>query len=248
MKTAKLAAAALLALAPAALSAQTAAPAAAPAAPSNDAAADVVPGATVYDMNGGTVGRIVSVEGDAVVLDTGTNRATLSKSGFGKGANGPVIGMTKAQLDQAMAQCWVLIAPLTEQLPRRAFTHNDEIPVVLAGHDHRGCGKKLGQPLLFREPADEERHMGRLREAERRSGQGGRIVNPGDVDAIGNHRQAVGAQAPRLLGKPGNTSRHADRTRRQPRRDAVEPQMPALLPLGHSETADDPGCSRKRGC
>ncbi|MBO9600905.1 MAG: hypothetical protein J7496_00205 [Novosphingobium sp.] len=103
MKTAKLAAAALLALAPAALSAQTAAPAAAPAAPSNDAAADVVPGATVYDMNGGTVGRIVSVEGDAVVLDTGTNRATLSKSGFGKGANGPVIGMTKAQLDQAIA-------------------------------------------------------------------------------------------------------------------------------------------------
>ncbi|WEK47637.1 MAG: hypothetical protein P0Y56_04915 [Candidatus Andeanibacterium colombiense] len=106
MKTSTLAAAALLAFAPAALSAQadtSAAPAPA-AAPSDDAAADVIPGATVYDTQGGTVGRIVSVEGDAVVLDTGSMRATLSKNGFGKGANGPVIGMTKAQLEEAIAK------------------------------------------------------------------------------------------------------------------------------------------------
>lgn len=103
MKTSKLAAAALLAFAPAALSAQ-ADTAATASAPSNDAAADVLPGATVYDTDGGTVGRIVSVEGEAVVVDTGTARGTLPKSGFGKGTNGPIIGMTKAQLEAAIAK------------------------------------------------------------------------------------------------------------------------------------------------
>lgn len=109
MKTPTLAAAALLAFAPAALSAQVdstapaPAPAAAPAA-SDDVSADILPGATVYDSTGGTVGRIVSVEGDAVVVDTGTSRGTLSKAGFAKGPTGPVIGMTKAQLDQAVAK------------------------------------------------------------------------------------------------------------------------------------------------
>jgi preprotein translocase subunit YajC len=104
MKTPTLAAAALLAFAPAALSAQadTAAPASAQA-PSDDAAADVLPGATVYDTQGGVVGRIVSVDGEAVVVDSGTSRATLAKSGFAKGSNGPVVGMTKAQFDQAVA-------------------------------------------------------------------------------------------------------------------------------------------------
>lgn len=107
MKTPTLAAAALLAFAPAALSAQvdSTAPAPAPApAASDDVSADVLPGATVYDTAGGVVGRIVSVEGDAVVLDTGSARATLSKNGFAKGPTGPVIGMTKAQLDQAIAK------------------------------------------------------------------------------------------------------------------------------------------------
>ena len=106
MKTTKLAAVALMAFAPATLSAQAdtaaPAPAAAPAA-SDDAAADVLPGATVYDTQGGVVGRIVSVDGENVVVDSGTSRATLAKSGFAKGTNGPVVGMTKAQFDQAVA-------------------------------------------------------------------------------------------------------------------------------------------------
>jgi hypothetical protein len=57
-------------------------------------------GAVVYDPQGGEVGRIASVAADTVVVDTGTNKATLPKSAFASSAKGPTINATKAQLDQ----------------------------------------------------------------------------------------------------------------------------------------------------
>lgn len=83
--------------------AQTAqtAPAATPGAA---AAPAVTQGATVYDPQGGTVGTIESVQGDFVVLATAKSKVRLPKTSFGAGAQGPVIAMTAAQLDQAAAQ------------------------------------------------------------------------------------------------------------------------------------------------
>lgn len=69
----------------------------APAAAQSGASLTV--GATVYDPQGGEVGKIESIAGENAVIDTGTNKATLPKSAFGTGANGPVISATKAQLD-----------------------------------------------------------------------------------------------------------------------------------------------------
>lgn len=72
--------------------------------PAFAAAADagVVPGATVYDLQGNTVGQVMSVNGENVVVHTGTATATLAKSGFARSNIGPVIGMNRAQLDQAI--------------------------------------------------------------------------------------------------------------------------------------------------
>lgn len=57
-------------------------------------------GATIYDPQGGEVGQIVSMTNDAVVVDTGANQATLPKSAFGSGAKGPIVNITKAQIDE----------------------------------------------------------------------------------------------------------------------------------------------------
>jgi preprotein translocase subunit YajC len=58
-------------------------------------------GATIYDTAGGTVGIVDSVTGDLAVVSTGTNKVSLPISSFGVGDKGPVIAMTKAQLDAA---------------------------------------------------------------------------------------------------------------------------------------------------
>jgi preprotein translocase subunit YajC len=63
--------------------------------------AGVKAGATVSDTAGGQVGTIESVNGDLAVVSTGTNKVSLPVSAFGQGAKGPVIAMTKAQLDAA---------------------------------------------------------------------------------------------------------------------------------------------------
>ena len=67
-------------------------------------APNLAAGVKVYDPEGGEVGTIEKVAGQAVVLFTGTNRATLGANSFVKGPNGPVIGMTKVQLDAAVEQ------------------------------------------------------------------------------------------------------------------------------------------------
>lgn len=74
-----------------------------PPAAATATAPGLVAGAVVYDPQGGEVGKIESVSGDNVVLDTGTNKATLPKSSFGKGLKGPAISATKAQIDAAVA-------------------------------------------------------------------------------------------------------------------------------------------------
>jgi len=65
------------------------------------AAAKVTVGATVSDPSGNPVGTIEQVNGDLAVLSTGTNKVSLPLSSFGAGAKGPVIAMTRAEVDTA---------------------------------------------------------------------------------------------------------------------------------------------------
>lgn len=55
----------------------------------------------VYDTAGGEVGTIKSMDGTNFVIDTGTNTATLALTSLGTGPKGPVLAMTKVQLDAA---------------------------------------------------------------------------------------------------------------------------------------------------
>lgn len=71
------------------------APATAPA----PAAASVTAGANVVDTTGAPVGTIESVSGANAVLSTGTVKASIPVASFAKGANGLVIGITKADLE-----------------------------------------------------------------------------------------------------------------------------------------------------
>lgn len=75
--------------------------AAAPASATAISVAGLSVGATVFGPEGGEVGKIVAINGDVVVVNTGTHSAGLAKSAFGSGKNGPVIGLTKSQLDDA---------------------------------------------------------------------------------------------------------------------------------------------------
>jgi preprotein translocase subunit YajC len=63
----------------------------------------LAPGATVYDPQGGVVGKIDSIAGDNVVIDTGTSKATLPKNAFGSSAKGHTVTATKAQIDAMVA-------------------------------------------------------------------------------------------------------------------------------------------------
>lgn len=63
--------------------------------------AGVKAGAAVSDTSGNPVGTIESVSGDLAVVSTGTNKVSLPVSAFGQGAKGPIIAMTKSELDAA---------------------------------------------------------------------------------------------------------------------------------------------------
>lgn len=65
-------------------------------------AVDVQTGMKVFGPNGGEVGKVESVAGGAVVVDTGKNKAALSPEAFAKAENGLSITMTKADLDAAI--------------------------------------------------------------------------------------------------------------------------------------------------
>lgn len=60
-------------------------------------------GSVIYDPQGGEVGKIDSVSGDAIVVDTGAHKATLPRTAFGIGAKGPMVTITKAQIDEQVA-------------------------------------------------------------------------------------------------------------------------------------------------
>lgn len=82
---------------------------AAPAAPSVDPAAAPTPippsvGATVYGAAGTPVGTIKAMDGEYVTLATDKGEVRLPAAGVGPGLKGPVIGLTAAQLDAAVAQ------------------------------------------------------------------------------------------------------------------------------------------------
>ncbi|HEY0958471.1 MAG TPA: hypothetical protein VGE05_04265 [Novosphingobium sp.] len=63
----------------------------------------IAPGTVVYDPQGAEVGTIENVADGNVVVNTGTNRATLAANAFASGAKGPVLNTTRAQLDAAVA-------------------------------------------------------------------------------------------------------------------------------------------------
>ncbi len=65
---------------------------------------DVAAGAQVSDAQGGAVGTIESVSGGNAVVSTGTAKAALPLSAFAQGPNGLIIGMTKAELEAAIAK------------------------------------------------------------------------------------------------------------------------------------------------
>ena len=65
------------------------------------ASGKIATGAAVVDTKGGSVGTIASVDGDFATLDTGTNKVRMPTSSFAAGPTGPVIAMTKAEVDAA---------------------------------------------------------------------------------------------------------------------------------------------------
>lgn len=66
--------------------------------------AQLTPGTTIRGAQGATVGTVKSNDGNLVTLTTPKGDVALPIGGFGPGPNGPVIGMTQAQLDAAMTQ------------------------------------------------------------------------------------------------------------------------------------------------
>jgi hypothetical protein len=66
--------------------------------------ADLTAGTAVVDSTGAPVGTIDSVSASGAIVNTGTAKATLPLVAFAKRDNGVAIGLTKAQLEAAVAQ------------------------------------------------------------------------------------------------------------------------------------------------
>jgi|SRR5690606_12594447 len=64
--------------------------------------AAVAVGAKVFGPDGTEVGTIEKVQGENVIVNTGTLTAALPANVFGEGENGPTIGWNKAQLEAAV--------------------------------------------------------------------------------------------------------------------------------------------------
>ncbi len=86
--------------------------AAAPAAEAPAAqAATAKAGDTVYDSAGEVVATVESVEGTNAVISTGASKATVPLSALASGPKGPTLGMTKSQLEAAIAGASTPAAP-----------------------------------------------------------------------------------------------------------------------------------------
>lgn len=59
-------------------------------------------GAKIYGPNGGEIGIIEKIEGEAVVVNTGNVTAALPASSFGTSDKGPTLGWDKAELESAV--------------------------------------------------------------------------------------------------------------------------------------------------
>jgi len=75
------------------------------AAPATASVAEQVkPGATIFDTTGTEAATLESVADGLVVVSTGTNKVTLPMTSFAAGTKGPVVSVTKLQLDAAATQ------------------------------------------------------------------------------------------------------------------------------------------------
>lgn len=77
---------------------------AAVSAPTLAQGANLAVGAKIYGPNGNEVGTIEKIEGEAVVVNTGTVTAALPANTFGTSDKGPTIGWDKAQLEAAVTE------------------------------------------------------------------------------------------------------------------------------------------------
>jgi hypothetical protein len=63
--------------------------------------ADVKAGASVYDQDGNSVGKIESVDGKAAVLNTGKVQVKVPLSALARGDKGLSISMSKTEIEAA---------------------------------------------------------------------------------------------------------------------------------------------------
>jgi hypothetical protein len=59
----------------------------------------ITAGATVFDGSGGQVGTVEKISDGNAVLDTGSHKVLLPLSSFGRNERGPILSVTKAELD-----------------------------------------------------------------------------------------------------------------------------------------------------
>ena len=75
---------------------------AAVSAPALAQSAGLTVGAKIYGPNGGEVGTIEKIEGEAVVVNTGVVTAALPANSFGTSEKGPTLGWDKTELEAAV--------------------------------------------------------------------------------------------------------------------------------------------------
>lgn len=100
----------------------TSAPAFAQAAAPAAAAAKPAAGATVYDQAGAVVGTIESVSGDLAVLATQKSKVSVPLASFGTGEKGPVIALTRDQIDQQAGAAAAQSAQAQEEKKKAQLT------------------------------------------------------------------------------------------------------------------------------
>lgn len=61
-------------------------------------------GATIYGNDGAPIGTVARVDGEVIVIDTGTHEAPVPATTFYDTDKGKTLNLTKAQLDTMMAQ------------------------------------------------------------------------------------------------------------------------------------------------
>ena len=119
----------------------------------------VAAGAAVFGPEGNQVGTIVTVENGQAVLDTGKHKVPLGVDMYGEGPNGPVISVTKAQLDG------MVDAQLAEAATKRDAALVAGADVMSA--DHQPLGKVLrveGNNIVIARGGDETKLVTLLRE------------------------------------------------------------------------------------